>query len=124
MYLVEAFLEPPGAIGLELTWPQRLRSVFTTLCLLVANYFIAASAADVLFNQMGHSVLSVCLSSVCVVTAITAALYVYNVYIVNLGGGGGGSGIRSSSSSTKTHRISSEVDSPSGSKRRLLVEPQ
>lgn len=121
MYLVEAFLEPPGAIGLELTWPQRLRSVFTTLCLLMANYLIVISTGDILFNRWGQSVLSVCLSSGCVVSVITAALYVYNVYIVNLGGGGGG-GMRSSSS--RAQRMSSEVDSPSGSKRRLLVEPQ
>ena len=95
--------------------------MFTTLLLLSANYWITASAADVLFNKLGHSALGVGLSSLCVIIAITAALYVYNVYIVNLGGGGN-SGIRSSSS--KVHRISSEVDSPSGSKRRLLVEPQ
>ena len=114
----EAFLEPPGAIGCELSMTERLRSTVITLLVIFLNYIMVLFTSDLLLNQMKYSVVSVVITTVCAVFAITMGLYVHNVYIVNLGG----SGIRVPS--PKSQRVSSELDSPGGSKKRLLVSPQ
>ena len=74
--------------------------------------------SDLLLNQLKLSISFVAVTTVCAVSVITMGLYVHNVYIVNLGG----SGIRVPS--PKVHRVGSELDSPGGSKKRLLVNPQ
>jgi uncharacterized membrane protein len=113
-----AFLEPPGAIGCELSIAERLRSTVITLLVIFLNYIMVLFTSDLLLNQMKYSVVSVVITTVCAVSAITMGLYVHNVYIVNLGG----AGIRVPS--PKAQRVSTELDSPGGSKKRLLVSPQ
>lgn len=114
-------MEPPGAIGSELSWVERIRCTIVTMLVIILNYVIASRTSNLLLNQYEFSVLFVIVSFFCIITAITIGLYVYNVYIVNLGGGVRKSG---ASAVSRSQSKSNELDSSNSSKRRLLVEPQ
>jgi hypothetical protein len=114
-------LEPPGAIGSELSWFERIRCTTVTMLVIVLNYIIASKTSNLLLNQYNFSVLFVIVSFFCIITVITIGLYVYNVYIVNLGGVGRKSG---TSAVSRSQSKSNELDTSNSSKRRLLVEPQ
>jgi hypothetical protein len=90
------------------------------MLVIILNYIIASRTSNLLLNQYEFSVLFVIVSFICIITAITIGLYVYNVYILNLGGG-----VRKSDASAVSLSLSksNELDT-NPSKRRLLVEPQ
>ena len=87
--MLEAFLDTPGPIGLDLDWSIRLFSIFAIVSVVVADYFWWILVRDVFLRRLGYSVGSLTIGSILVVVAITLFLYVYNVYLINLGGGDG-----------------------------------
>ena len=86
LILTEAFLSPPGPIGIELTWNERLRSISITLAVILFNYFTFQYFQNLFLIQLKLSINILILSIIGLISVITAGLYIYNVYIVNLAG--------------------------------------
>jgi 1-acyl-sn-glycerol-3-phosphate acyltransferase len=79
---LEALAECPKNICTPLTWGERLYSVFFTFLLYAFNTFVAYRANDVLFHKYGFDHWSVYGWLLGAVIAITASLYIYNLYIL------------------------------------------
>ena len=86
LFITEAFLNSPGPIGLELTWTERIRSIFITVAVILFNYFSFQYFQDLFLIQLKLSINLLILSIIGLIIAITAGLYIYNVYIVNFAG--------------------------------------
>ena len=84
--MTEAFLNPPGPIGIELTWNERIRSISITLAVILFNYFTFQYFQHLFLVQLKLSINNLILSIIGLITVITAGLYIHNVYIVNLAG--------------------------------------
>ena len=100
--MLEAFLDTPGPIGLDLDWSIRLFSIFAIVSVVVADYFWWVIARDIFLRRLGYSVASLTIGSILAVVAITLFLYVYNVYLINLGGDGNKNGSSTGASKIKT----------------------
>lgn len=109
---VEAFLNPPGPIGLELTWNERVRSTLITLGIIFFNYKIFFYLQDLFLVKLDLSISFVIFSLISFIIAITAGLYIYNVFIVNIGG---------SSSVIKNSKSKNNIELESPSSRRKQV---
>ena len=90
------------------------------MTVIVLNYIIASETSNLLLNQYKLSVPFVIISLLFIIFSITIGLYIYNVYILNLGGGGS----RKSNSVSRSQSKSSDIDTGDTNKKRLQVEPQ
>ena len=79
-------MNSPGPIGLELTWNERIRSIFITVAVILFNYFSFQYFQDLFLIQLKLSINLLIFSIIGLIIAITAGLYIYNVYIVNFAG--------------------------------------
>lgn len=85
--MLEAFLDTPGPIGLNLSWTDRARGVLATAFVLVCNVGVMGVVRRVFIQRWKYSVAAVVGGWSAAVVLITLVLYVYNVYIVNVGTG-------------------------------------
>ena len=86
---VEAFIETPGDIGIELMWHERIRMTLVTLAVVLFDLGLYYYFHDLLLRRYRFSVLTILIGIFSLIICITAVLYIYNVYIVNIGGSKG-----------------------------------
>ena len=97
---------------MELTWNERVRSTLITLGIIFFNYKIFFYLQDLFLVKLDLSISYVIFSLISFIIAITAGLYIYNVFIVNIGG---------SSSVIKNSKSKNNIELESPSSRRKQV---
>ena len=97
---------------MELTWNERVRSTLITLGIIFFNYKIFFYLQDLFLVKLDLSISFVIFSLISFIIAITAGLYIYNVFIVNIGG---------SSSVIKNSKSKNNIELESPSSRRKQV---
>ena len=88
--MLEAFLDTPGPIGADLHALGRARAFAATAGILALDAAVIVAMREVFLRRLGVSPAALTAGLASAVVMITAALYVYNVYIVNAGGSSGG----------------------------------
>lgn len=76
---------PPGTIGRNISTARWVQSMLGNLAVIALTAALFLGMYHVLVERMGHSLQAVLLGSTGLVVAITAALYIYYVYIVDSG---------------------------------------
>jgi hypothetical protein len=82
--MLEALMCCPENIGKDLTWKERISTVFTSVSVMLFNYFLFNKLNNYLFIENNYSKSSVLTMFTLVSLAITFLLYIYHVYIVTL----------------------------------------
>ena len=82
--MLTALLDCPKIIGKSLSWPQRLRSIAVTLLNIAFDLGCIKLFNLIAFEHLGLSIKQAAFYTVVTIFAITIALYVYTVYVVDL----------------------------------------
>lgn len=83
--MLEAFLETPHGVGADLTWGERVSNLSLSAAVVAFNAVVGVMSHHYFFNVLRWSLLKAVGVTVGSVAAITVGLYVYYVYLVDLG---------------------------------------
>ena len=117
---------------MELKWFERCRCYLITIAIVLFDLITYQYFKNLLIDKLGFTVSAVISSLLGLITLITAILYIYNVYIVNIGGSSSNSHSNSNSKKLKcpekTEKIIKseksprfDIDNESPTCRRKLV---